>query len=146
MACRDCSQPRTSPRKTREAFHAPQGYTGCALSTLAYALPDDPLPQADYSLPSIDRDGVITYTPSYDGQEPPPAINGYCRDLANLWRFTPLWPECAMRIHGVTRNRKTGCINVVMICNHPEDPEYGRRLVHKHCQACPFRLARNDRQ
>ena len=146
MACSNCKPSTTSPAtppQTPPAF--PTGYTGCALSSLRYALPP-PLPNTLYELPYITDDGTIIYTKTNANQTPPPEINGYSRDPDDLWCFHPLWPECAMRIHGLTRKRHTGAINIVMLCNHPESPQQSQRLTHHDCLNCSLRFPRNDRQ
>jgi len=145
MGCSNCNKPTIEPRRVRPVFQAPTGYTGCALSSLRDALPP-PMPDSFYDLPHIADDGSIIYAERYEGQPTPPAVHGYHRNSDDPWRFHPLWTECAMRIHGTSRNRRNGTINIIMICNHPQHPKQGIRLAHTDCNECLLRLPRNDRQ
>lgn len=84
----------------------------------------------------IEEDGVIVYEKEEGQWEPPKDINGYRRDPENLWRFIPLWPPCTLRYQIGIRWPKCGCINVIMRCNHPQHPQYPKRVGHEDCQAC----------
>jgi hypothetical protein len=141
MPCTDCTQHPKLNHPAKVPFQVPTGYTGCTLASLARALPE-PIPGTPYALPRVAVDGTIIY--AHDEQPPPPDINGYRRNLDDPWRFHPLWNECTMRIHGTSRNRRSGAINVVMICNHPNSPHQGVRLTHPHCADCLLRLSKDN--
>lgn len=140
MGCKDCDtqiQEGSVPIQKPVVF--PQGYTGCTLGTLAQALPSELL-GAPYPLPRITESGDIIYAQRDVALKPPPDIDGYVRDQDDPWRFHPLWTECVMRIHGTRRNRSTGAINVVMICNHPQCAYRGGRIAYTDCNTCPHRM------
>jgi hypothetical protein len=139
MTCRDCDSDKSAAIEQPVVFQFPTGYTGCTLGSLCGALPP-PIPGTPYNLPRITGKGVIIYTPNFEGQLPPPEINGYQRDFDDPWRFYPLWKECVMRIHGTSRNRQRGSINVRMICNHPECQYAGKYVTVLECETCSYRL------
>lgn len=117
------------------------GYVGCRLGHLAYILIDSDA-GATYSKPSIDSEGVITYTPN--GDVPPPGINGYVRDQDDKWKFLPLWPECITRQPTLRQNTSKGILNVIMTCKNPSCGKLNKQVNSYTCTACPLREGFNE--
>lgn len=90
-----------------------------------------------YSLPKVHDDGSIEYAPV--DAKPPPEPNGYQRDPQNPWLFRPQWLECQLRMAGVRRDSKAGTIDVKMVCNNPEVPQFMRFVKTADCAACTQR-------
>lgn len=108
------------------------------LQSLAHTLPPADGIARHFERPMFLSDGSIEYPPS---QRPPPDINGYERDPKNHCLFKPLWNECGARMHG-TKTKRSGAINVVMICNNPQATDYTKYLTHEQCLNCPVRKTR----
>jgi hypothetical protein len=120
-----------------QIYHAPNPGTN-PLQQMQYALPPFDGVKRDFQRPVFEDDGSIEY-PKLNGDfEPPPNIEGYVRDKNNPWRFTPEWPECASRYHGV-KMRPCGSIQVKMACQNPESEHNGENVTCEDCQGCPVR-------
>jgi hypothetical protein len=112
------------------------------LKSLGATLPVDDGVVRKFGRPQVLDDGSIQYPP---GDEHPPEINGYARDENNPFLFHPLWPECLLRMQGTRLDRKSGAINVSMVCNSPEAKDHFMKYVkHTDCEGCPFRKAREN--
>jgi len=141
MSCKDCDKKSPTRIKGKGVVsHFPSGFTGNRMSVLRLMLPENPASGTYYSLPKIMEDGTVIYAEEFEGQTPPPEINGYVRSPDDSFRFLPQWDECQMRIIGLRYNRVTGAINITMICNHPECKYSGRRLTVLECRSCEQRL------
>lgn len=90
-----------------------------------------------YSRPAVHDDGSIEYTP-VEGVKQPRDLEGFERDASNPYLFRPLWPLCDKRLYGSQRNRKTGEINLKMICGHSESTHHRRMVGVQACLTCPL--------
>lgn len=116
----------------------PSVHFGVSLKDLGFTLPPDDGVHRLYPRPKFHEDGSIEYTNG--GGDPPPEINGYKRDALNPRLYHPIWPECALRMQGTKMTRKTGAIDVVMVCNNPEVKEhFMRNVTAETCVNCPLR-------
>lgn len=140
MGCDGCDKKPKRIGTEKVANHFPTGFTGNRMSILRAMLPEHPTPDAYYSLPKIMEDGTIIYAEEFEGQKPPPEINGYLRSPDDPFRFYPQWNECQMRIIGLRYDRTRGSINVSMICNNPGCKHSGHRLTVLECHDCDCRL------
>ena len=93
--------------------------------------------QRPFSRPAIHQDGSIEYPVT--GDKPPAEINGYLRDATNKWLFRPTWVPCRLRMSGIKPNKKTGEINVVMVCNNPPAEQFHKFVTAPECATCPVR-------
>jgi hypothetical protein len=118
-------------------------HAGVSLKNLGFTLPPDDGLVRLYPRPKFHEDGSIEYTNG--GGAPPPEINGYKRDSHNPRLFHPIWPECVMRMQGTKMDRKTGAIDLVMVCNHPEVKDHFMKNVPADaCVGCPSRKAQQN--
>ena len=58
-----------------------------------------------------------------------------CPHPNNAWRFLPLWLPCALRYQMAFLKANCGCIDIIMRCNNPQAPAFGRRLDDDRLQA-----------
>jgi hypothetical protein len=122
--------------KLPQVVHAQYRVNGHPLAALVFTLLTDAPPGSRYAAPVVLSDGSIEYA-RVDG-DPPPDIDGYERCQDNPWKFLPLWPACAVRMQG-TRRERSGAIDVVMLCQHPEHERFGKPVKYVGCSACPLR-------
>lgn len=100
---------------------------GSGLKCLEFTLlPDTPI--------VIHDDGSIEYAPR---DLFPPEISGYTRDSGNPFLFHPKWPLCEQRYHG-TKMNKEGFIDVIMLCDCKDVPQYRKQVCVEECLHCPM--------
>ncbi|MEN6367681.1 MAG: hypothetical protein ABFC88_12795 [Thermoguttaceae bacterium] len=125
--------PEATPRELpRPALNAPSKLAGIA-DTLSPAVAGRDRPM------QVRFDGVIAYTKQSEDEEPPKDISGYERDPNNAWQFFPLWMPCDLRHQTAVRLANCGCIEVIMRCNNPACPIFGRRVSFRQCAGCLLR-------
>lgn len=113
------------------------------LADLQFAMPFDDGIRRQFRRPVVDNDGSIEYPKLSGDTVPPDNIEGYERDPENPWRFTPVWPECVLRAQGV-KLKPNGCIDVAMVCQHPQAEQFSQPIGVDACLSCPIRAGRRS--
>jgi hypothetical protein len=109
------------------------------LKAMEHTFPPDDGVKREFLRPFFHDDGSIEYP--HRGDEPgiPPDINGYQRDPDDTFLFHPLWNNCMFRLQGIDMLGKSGCIEVVMVCQYGRCKYYMKELQTKHCEHCQYR-------